>query len=436
MKSNKSISLATVFFLVMLTLALALPNAAFALQYGDFTYEVSGGTVTITGYSCPGGSAVIPASIDGMPVVGIGDSAFEGFRSLTSVTIPDSVTNIGSYAFWGCSSMTSVTIPNSVTDIGYYAFLGCSTLISVTIPNSVTSIWGGAFAGCSGLINIVVDASNTVYSSQDGVLYNKALTVLIQYPGGKSGGFTIPDSITSIGGYAFDGCTGLTSVTIPNSVTAIKGAAFSRCTGLTKIAIPDSVTSIEDGTFYNCTGLTSVTIPDSVTSIGSHAFASCTSLTSVTIPSSITIIWDWAFYGCAVLTKAYFLGNAPTMGTGVGGVFDGCASNFTVCYRIGNKGFSSPTWYGYPARVCADNQCAAEAIYGRDSEETELLREYRDNVLNKIPEGQELIKTYYKLSPTVKILLERNPLLKNRAKAFIDSMLPGIRKKVEESSSK
>ena len=206
------------------------------------------------------------------------------------------------------------------------------------------------------------------------------------------------------------------------------------CTGLTSVSIPNSVTSIEAWTFYNCTGLTSVTIPDSVTSIGSHAFESCTSLTSVTIPSSITIIWDWAFYGCAVLTKAYFLGNAPTIGTGVGGVFDGCASNFTVCYRIGNKGFSSPTWYGYPARVCVDNQCAAEAIYGEDSEQTELLREYRDKVLSKTPEGQELIKTYYKFSPTVTKLLEQRPLLKNRAKAFIDSMLPGIRKKVEESN--
>jgi hypothetical protein len=153
------------------------------------------------------------------------------------------------------------------------------------------------------LTSIVVDANNTIYSSQDGVLYNKAMTTLIQCPGGKSGGFTIPDSIMRIGASAFDGCTGLTSVTIGNSVT-----------------------SIENGAFYNCSGLTSVIIPNSVTSIGGYAFGFCSSL-----------------------TKAYFLGNAPSMGSDV---FYGCASNFSICYTAGSTGFTTPTWYGYPAAVC------------------------------------------------------------------------------------
>jgi len=156
----------------------------------------------------------------------------------------------------------------------------------------------------------------------------------------------------------------------------------------------------------------------------------------------------WAFDHCTSLTKAYFIGNAPSMFMGYEecsrwgctfiryGVFDGCASNFTICYTAGSKGFSSPKWYGYPARVCLDNQCAAEAIYGEQSEQAELLREYRDKILRKTPEGQEFIKTYYKFSPTVTKLLEQRPLLKNRAKAFIDCMLPGIRKKVEESGRK
>jgi hypothetical protein len=119
------------------------------------------------------------------------------------------------------------------------------------------------------------------------------------------------------------------------------------------------------------------------------------------------------------------------MGTGV---FIGCASNFTICYTEGSTGFTSPTWQGYPAKVCKNNQCAAEAIYGENSEQTELLREYRDNVLSKTPEGQEIIKTYYQYSPTVTELLERRPLLKDKARMIIDSMLPGIRKKVEESN--
>ena len=95
--------------------------------------------------------------------------------------------------------------------------------------------------------------------------------------------------------------------------------------------------------------MTSVTIPNSVTSIGDDAFDGCTGLTSVTIPNSVTSIGDGAFYDCSSLTSAYFLGNAPSMGASV---FDGCASNFTVCYTAGSTGFTTPTWYGYPAAVC------------------------------------------------------------------------------------
>ena len=143
-------------------------------QSGYFYYAESGGTLTITGYqtetgSCPGGAVVIPAAINGMPVAGIGDWAFSFCGGLTSVTIPDSVTRIGDSAFTSCSGLTSVTIPASVISIGT-----------------------GPFAGCSRLTSLVVDPGNPNYSSQDGVIYNKAKTALIQYPAGKPGGFTIP----------------------------------------------------------------------------------------------------------------------------------------------------------------------------------------------------------------------------------------------------
>ena len=183
----------------------------------------------------------------------------------------------------------------------------------MTIPDSVTEIKLDTFAGC-GLTSVV-----------------------------------IPNSIQH-GEYAFAWCNRLTSVTIGNSVTGIENNAFYGCSGLTSVVIPNSVTSIENNAFYGCSGLTSVTIGNSVTYIGSYAFYNCTSLTSVVIPNSVTFITECAFSGCTGLTRAYFYGNAPYL---VQGVFYGCSSNFSVCYSAGATGFTTPTWYGYPAAVCA-----------------------------------------------------------------------------------
>ena len=250
-------------------------------------------------------SVTIPNS-----VTSIDYSAFFGCSSLTSVTIPNGVTSIGEQAFSGCKSLTSVTIPDSVTSIGKFAFRGCASLTSVTIPNSVTSIGDGAFASCTSLTGIRVTEGNSHYSSDaSGVLFNKDKTTLVQCPGAFSGSYAIPDSVTSIGKFAFEGCTSLTSVTIPNSVTSIGSDAFQGCTSLTSVTIPDSVTSIGGWAFYYCTSLTSVTIPDGVTSIGGWAFYNCTSLTSVTIPDSVTSIGMSAFEDCTSLTDVYYAGS-------------------------------------------------------------------------------------------------------------------------------
>ena len=198
-------------------------------------------------------SATIPDS-----VTSIGEFAFHNCKSLTSMTIPRSVVSIGYDAFGWCESLTSVTILDGVRSIGNSAFTDCKSLTSVTIPNSVTSIGRGAFSSCASLTGIWVAEGNSHYvSDASGVLFNKDKTTLVQCPGAFAA-YTIPNSVTSIGEYAFSHCTSLTSVTIPNSVTSIGEHAFSYCTSLTSVTISDSVTSIGEYAFYDCTSLTDV----------------------------------------------------------------------------------------------------------------------------------------------------------------------------------
>ena len=227
--------------------------------------------------SCTGLTSVtIPNS-----VTHIEESAFRDCTGLTSVIIPNSVTHIEESAFRDCTGLTSVIIPNSVTYIGGAAFYWCTGLTSVTIGNSVTSIGGSAFRGCKGLSSIVVASGNAKYDSRDNcnaIIETEPNTLIA---GCKN--TIIPNSVTSIGQYAFLGCTGLTSVTIPNSVTGIGYDAFYGCLGLTSVIVGNSVTSIGDDAFNGCMVLTSVTIGNSVTSIGDRAFYGCPGLASITV---------------------------------------------------------------------------------------------------------------------------------------------------------
>ena len=169
-------------------------------------------------------------------VTDIGDGAFDQCFALASVTIPSSVTRIGDGAFNSCDDLTSVTISSGVTSIGKRAFSYCDSLPSVTIPSSVTSVGDNAFGGCGKMTAIHVESRNDSYCSVDGVLYDKAKSVLLQCPAGKTGSVTIPPGVTSIADSAFDRCV-LTSMTIPSSVTRIGSSAFEYCRALAEVFV-------------------------------------------------------------------------------------------------------------------------------------------------------------------------------------------------------
>ena len=350
------------FLLIMLGVLLALPGIA-----RDFTYEYEGQTLTYTvidedAKTCKtkdgrgdnagnivSGALVIPSDAkDGdieFSVNSIGEDAFSYCSGLTSVTIPNTVTEIGRSAFSNCSGLTSVTIPNSVTSIGEEAFYGCTGLTSVIIPNSVTSIGGEAFAGCSGLEKSAYPSglSNPFYSYyviaieypreeaiiEDGFVFGPEKNAIYFAPLSLEGEYVIPNTVNSIGEYAFSNCSGLTSVTIPNSVTSIGEKAFSGCSGLTSVIIPNSVTSIYGNTFNGCTGLRKSAYPSGLSDPFSKGttiqypregaiiedgfiygpeknaiyFAPLSLEGEYDISESVTSIGENAFYGCTGLTS-------------------------------------------------------------------------------------------------------------------------------------
>ena len=242
-----------------------------------------------------------------------GWGAFLDCTGLVSVDFPSGLTNIGRETFWGCTNLPSVDLPENLASIGDDAFYTCSSLASIDLPASLSSFGAGVFSGCTGLTSINVDAGNSFYCSQDGILFTKDMTELICYPAAKEGEhYAVPSGVVIICDEAFDSSYNLTSVDLPEGLTSIGAGAFSGCS-LISIDLPESLVSIGASAFYG-KNWTSLVLPENLRSVGYGAFSWSDALVSVAILSDTLEIDGGAFSGCGSIKEILVLGDTyPTV---------------------------------------------------------------------------------------------------------------------------
>lgn len=272
------------------------------------------------------GTAEIPSMVEGKPVTAIGENAFsecslneiiipEGvvyigrrafsYSNVEIVHLPNSLDEIGEDAFYSCNQLTQITLPGGLEYIGESAFYNCRKLENVRIPKTVKNIGYYAFDCYNyyqenyGIKSIEVDPENKVYASENGVLFDKAMTELIKYPSGKKDkSYAVPEGVVTISDRAFNYCPEISSVTLPQSVAYIGSYAFYDCGKLIDIDLPKSVETIGEGAFADCSNLESIVIPDGIISVNNATFRNCYHLSSVVLPSGIVEIGDGAFEDC------------------------------------------------------------------------------------------------------------------------------------------
>jgi len=325
MKAKKLLWTAALTAFLIALCAVAVHGASYTAPEGTYTYElIAGGTQAEITDAEVSGAITIPTTLGGKPVTSIGEEAFY-YNEITSVVIPSGVTSIGSDAFGECYSLESVTLPATLKTIGEYAFYWCRSLRSVVLPEGLKTIGDEAFYNCEVLDNIVIPASvtsigedvflrcaslenfsvhkdNAKYASQDGALFNKAKTTLIQFLASNKTSYTVPATVKTIVGYAFADNASLKKITLSSGMTSVGGWALAYCYALETVVMPNSIKSLGEDAFTYCESLKSVTFSNQLTTIGVGAFSGCESLRTVKLPESLTTIGAEAFSGSG-LTK-------------------------------------------------------------------------------------------------------------------------------------
>ncbi len=316
-------------------------------KIGSIYYELDPSTSTAVVVKNPSkysGSISIPSSVTynskTYSVTTIGAGAFQACNALISVSIPNSIKEIKGWAFYRCTSLTSITLPASTDSINHSLFEECPALTAInvnssnskyrsidgvlfnkagtkiilypggkpgvyTLPDNVT-LEIGAFRECYQMTGFNVSSTNPNYSVEDGVLFNKDKTTLIRYPIGKIGtSYSVPTGVKIIAPYAFKCCSALLSVSLNNDLRTMEGFIFQYCTGLTSITIPNNVSYLGATVFYGCTSLTSIAFPDNISQLKSDVCGACSNLSSVVICDNISSIVGYAFRSCTSLSSIY-----------------------------------------------------------------------------------------------------------------------------------
>ena len=281
----------------------AVPAGIIVKASGDFTYTTSGGAATITGYAGTATNLTIPSVIDGLPVVAIGNAAFES-KNLLSVSIPGSVKVIGDNAFSSCEDLASVTLSSGLEKIGYRAFSYNEALKGITIPGTVKEIAEWAFFRCDSLESVAL-SSGLETIGEYAFFYDKALKQV-----------SIPGTVKDIGEKAFSDCSAITVVTLSSGIERIGKSAFAGCIALTSIAVPGTVKEIPDYVFSGCNSLVSAVLPNGIEQIGNYAFYGASKLAAIAIPGSVNTIDEWAFSNCVSLASVTLNSGLESIGYG------------------------------------------------------------------------------------------------------------------------